>query len=91
MERYLEALKKIHEIATFAPAVDPIKPSMLEIVDINEAMMEIWEIAAGVLAEEVANNPEISEIPTTGANMETEREPMWEAPPEIDPDFLVFP
>ena len=58
MEKYREALKKIHEIATFTPRVDPLNPSMLGIVDLNQAIEEIWEIAAEILAEEVANNPE---------------------------------
>lgn len=63
MEKYREALKKIHEIATFTPRVDPSNPSMLGIVDLNQAIEEIWEIAAEMLAEEVANNPEMSEFP----------------------------
>ena len=59
MEKYREALKKIHEISTFTPRVDPSNPSMLGIVDLNQAIEDIWEIAAEILAEEVANNPEI--------------------------------
>lgn len=58
MEKYRKALKKIHEIATFTPRVDPSNPSTLGIIDLNQAVEEMWEIAGEVLSEEVANNPE---------------------------------